>query len=89
MEGEKNVLFKQHDNLNDVLDKAKKRLSKLEGWFESNKYFKEARQFTYFEFPQNFTWKADKCRWKFRERGIVFGRLYDVHASAGETFFCI
>ncbi|XP_074352042.1 uncharacterized protein LOC141691202 [Apium graveolens] len=87
LEGEKNVSFKKHDNLQDVADRAKMRFSKLEGWFEANKNIPEARQFTYNQFPQYFTWKGDVCRWKIRERGTVFGRLSDVHASSGETFF--
>lgn len=86
-QGEKNVSFKQHDNLIQVAAKATKRLSKLEGWFEANKIIPEARQFTYHEFPQYFTWKAYINRWKIRERGTVFGRLSDVHESSGETFF--
>lgn len=43
LEGEKNVYFKQHENLKDVAEKAKKRFSKLEGWFEANKNIPEAR----------------------------------------------
>ncbi|XP_074346888.1 uncharacterized protein LOC141685698 [Apium graveolens] len=90
LEGEKSVSFKQHENLQDVAEKAKKRFSKLEGWFQENKNIPEARQFIYHQFPQNFTWKQDQNRWKIRERGTVFGRLYDAHASSGETFYlCI
>lgn len=51
LEGEKNVSIKQHSNLKDVAEKATRRLSELEGWFEANKTFKEAKQFTYHEFP--------------------------------------
>ncbi|XP_074373466.1 uncharacterized protein LOC141713790 [Apium graveolens] len=87
LEGEKNVSFKKHDNLQDVADRAKMRFSKLEGWFEANKNIPEARQFIYNQFPQYFTWKGDVCHWKIRERGTVFRRLSDVHASSGETFF--
>lgn len=87
MEGEKNVTFKQNESLEVVAEKAKKKYSKLEGWFEANKTFPEARKLTYPEFPQNFTWKGDVCKWKIRERGTVFGRLSDVHASSGETFY--
>nr|XP_017245277.1 PREDICTED: uncharacterized protein LOC108216927 [Daucus carota subsp. sativus] len=87
VEGEKNVTFKNNESLASVAEKSKTRHSKLEGWFEANKAYPAAREFTYQEFPQNFTWKADACKWKPRERGIVFGRLSDVHASSGETFF--
>ncbi|XP_074352575.1 uncharacterized protein LOC141691715 [Apium graveolens] len=34
LEGEKSVSFKQHENLQDVAEKAKKRFSKLEGWWK-------------------------------------------------------
>ncbi|XP_074327314.1 uncharacterized protein LOC141665237 [Apium graveolens] len=47
LEGEKSVSFKQHENLQDVAEKDKKRFSKLEGWFQANKNIPEARQFTY------------------------------------------
>ncbi|XP_074356265.1 uncharacterized protein LOC141695964 [Apium graveolens] len=87
LEGEKSVSFEQHENLQDVAEKAKKRFSKLEGWFQANKNIPEARQFTYHQFPHNFTWKQDQNMWKIRERGTVFGRLSDVHASSGETFY--
>ena len=87
MEGEKNVSFKQHDNLAQVAEKARRRFSKLEGWFEANKKYVEARQYTYTQFPQFFTWKTDVCERKIRQRGQFFGRLSDVHASSGESFF--
>lgn len=87
MEGEKNVTFKKNDNLVEVAEKATAKNSKLEGWFTANKTYQVAKNYTYCEFPQAFTWKADLGKWKIRERGTVFGRLSDVHASAGETFF--
>lgn len=87
LEGEKNVSFKQNDNLENVARNARFRNSKLEGWFEANKTIPSAKNYTYTEFPQAFTWKDDECRWKIRERGLVFGRLSDVHSSAGDTFF--
>ncbi|XP_074342908.1 uncharacterized protein LOC141680633 [Apium graveolens] len=87
MEDEKCVSFKPHDDLGDVAERAKIRFTKLEGWFETNKSFPEARQYTYEEFPTYFTWKADLCKWKARECGQVFGRLSDVRSHSGETFF--
>lgn len=86
-EGEKNISFKKNENLNDVAEKAKKRYSKLEGWFEANKHIPEEKQYTYHQFPHFFTWKPNLCRLKVRERGTAFGRLSDVHASSCDTFF--
>lgn len=86
-EGEKNVTFKQNDCLVKVAQKASTKHSKLEGWFAANKTIPDTKNYTYPEFPQVFTWKDDVGKWKVRERGTVFGRLSDVHASASETFF--
>lgn len=41
------------------------------------------------EFPQFFTWKPDECRWEERKKGNVIGRIIDIHASFGETFFLL
>ena len=87
LEGEKSVSFKEDDNLEDVAEKAASRNSKLEGWLEANRNIPEARQYTYVQFPQYFTWKSNLCKWKIRERGTVFGRLSDVHANAGDSFY--
>ncbi|XP_074352461.1 uncharacterized protein LOC141691590 [Apium graveolens] len=82
MEDEKCVLFKPHDDLGDVVERAKIRFTKLEGWFEANKSFPEARQYTYEEFPTYFTWKADLCKWKARERGQVSSKLVIVQQNS-------
>lgn len=85
--GEKNVTFRSGDNLEEVAEKARVKNSKLEGWFVANRTLPNAGNYTYTEFPEAFTWKADQGKWKIRERGNVVGRLSDVHTSAGETFF--
>lgn len=85
--GEKNVTFNSKENLQSIVDKASSKNSKLEGWFIANKTLFGAKEYTYMEFPQYFTWKADKGKWKEREKGTVVGRIIDIHTSAGETFF--
>lgn len=62
--GEKNVTFKSGDNLEEVADKAVAKNSKLEGWFVANKTLPDAKNYTYTEFPQAFTWKPDQGKWK-------------------------
>ncbi|XP_074323381.1 uncharacterized protein LOC141660305 [Apium graveolens] len=81
IEDEKSVPFKPHDDLGDVVERAKIRFTKLEGWFEANKTFPEARQYTYTEFPTYFTWKEDLCKWKPRQRGQVADplKLWEKH----------
>lgn len=85
--GEKNVTFRSGDNLTKVVEKAAGKNSKLEAWFIANQTIPDAKNYTYTQFPEAFTWKVDQGKWKMRERRNVVGRLCDVHASAGETFF--
>lgn len=85
--GEKNVCFKTNEDLEQVVQRANIRYSKLEAWFVANKTFPHAKDYTYAEFPKAFTWKSDAMMWKQRERGMVIGRLSDVHASGGDTFY--
>lgn len=87
VEGGKNVTFNVTDNLEDVADQASHRKSKLEAWFEANKTIPEAREYTFQEFPRGFTWHGKTCKWKKRQRGIVIGRLSEVHASQGDAFY--
>lgn len=87
VEGCKNVTFNVDDNLQEVADKAANRKSKLEAWFIANKNIPAAREYTYQEFPRAFTWQPGPCKWKLRERGIVIGRLTEVHASQGDAFY--
>lgn len=77
MEGEINVTFKNNDNWVEVDEKATTKNSKLEGWFAANKTYRVVKNYTY----------SDVGKWKIRERCTVFGRLSNVHASAGEKFF--
>ena len=85
--GEKTVTFSSKDSLRDIIDKASSKNSKLEGWFVANKTLPGAKDVSYMDFPQHFTWKPDQGKWKLSEKGQVVGRLIDIHTSAGETYF--
>lgn len=81
------ISFKANESLNVVADQADCKKSKLEAWFLANQTIKMARDFTYQDFPRGFTWNPRANRWQIRKRGIVVGRLSEVHASSGDTFF--
>ncbi|XP_074371063.1 uncharacterized protein LOC141712141 [Apium graveolens] len=87
IEGGKNITFNINDTLEEVANKASNRKSKLEAWFVTNKTILGAWDYTYQEFPQGFTWLPGQSKWKQRKRGIFIGRLTEVHASQGDTFF--
>ncbi|XP_074351612.1 uncharacterized protein LOC141690736 [Apium graveolens] len=61
--------------------------TKLEAWFEANKEFPTARDFTYVEFSTHFTWLPRECKWRPRQRGDVVGRLTEVHATGGDLLY--
>lgn len=46
-----------------------------------------ARQYTYQEFPQHFTWKKEHCKWTDRQLGCALGRMVFVSPNAGERYF--
>lgn len=70
-----------------MCDTATSKKSKLEAWFVANKEFPQARNFTYTEFPSQFTWVPKISKWKLRQRGDVVGRLIEVHATSGELLY--
>lgn len=59
----------------------------MEAWFIVNKNIPATRNYTYQEFTRGFNWQPGPCKWKPRERGIVIGRLSEVHASQGDSFY--
>ncbi|XP_074376809.1 uncharacterized protein LOC141718324 [Apium graveolens] len=53
--GNKYVSFRTGTTLSEVVQQADSKRTKLEAWFEANKKFPAARDFTYAEFPTHFT----------------------------------
>ncbi|XP_074363217.1 uncharacterized protein LOC141703666 [Apium graveolens] len=74
-------------DLENVCNNATSKKSKLEAWFIANSEFPQARNFTYSDFPTQFTWIKKTAKWKLRQRGDVVGRLAEVHATTGELLY--
>ncbi|XP_074323707.1 uncharacterized protein LOC141660617 [Apium graveolens] len=74
-------------DLENVCNNATSKKSKLEAWFVANSEFSQARNFTYSDFPTQFTWTKKTAKWKLRQRGDVVGRLAEVHATTGELLY--
>ncbi|XP_074374308.1 ATP-dependent DNA helicase RRM3-like [Apium graveolens] len=64
-----------------------KKKTKLEAWFGANQTFPNARNYSYSEFPNKFTWHPQPGIWKERKKGDVIGRLSEVHSSSGELLY--
>ncbi|XP_074336915.1 uncharacterized protein LOC141674090 [Apium graveolens] len=69
------------------LRQSKFKKSKLEAWFDANQSISNARNYSYSEFPNKFTWHPRPGIWKERKRGDVIGRLSEVHSSSGELLY--
>ncbi|GJW73513.1 hypothetical protein Tco_0132883 [Tanacetum coccineum] len=55
-------------------------------WFELNKKYLEAREYTYAEIPQHYVWHAKDKKWKRRKNKYVGRIVYSTPAS-GERYF--
>ncbi|XP_074323832.1 uncharacterized protein LOC141660742 [Apium graveolens] len=84
---DKHVSFRNSQNLHEVCDNAGSKKSKFEAWFDANRIYSEAKNFTYSELPSKFTWHPQPGVWKPRKRGDVIGRLSEVHSSSGEILY--
>ncbi|XP_074342546.1 uncharacterized protein LOC141680141 [Apium graveolens] len=85
--GEKHINFKTSADLEKVCKNATSKKTKLEAWFIANKELPQSQNFTYADFPSNFTWVPSSGRWKLRQRGDVVRRLTEVHARSGELLY--
>ncbi|XP_020977998.1 uncharacterized protein LOC107636092 [Arachis ipaensis] len=84
---EQNVIFKDHENLEDVVRKASVKESMFLGWFQANKDYAEARALTYAELPTKFVWKPDERVWLPRKSHFVIGRIFYVPPGSGESYY--
>jgi hypothetical protein len=89
--GQHMVTFDPNENIDTILARASHERTTLSAYFEANansgELGVEARKYTYQEFPQHFTWKADRKKWSIRRRDSAIGRMYFVPPTAGERFY--
>jgi hypothetical protein len=85
---ENSIIYAKDDNLEEVVSDPRKTVSKLTAWFEANRTHVQARQFTYVEFPEHWTWHADGKYWQERRnnRGKI-GRITNISPNEGEAFY--
>ncbi|KAL8134222.1 hypothetical protein AgCh_009322 [Apium graveolens] len=78
--GQKYLNFQSSANLENVCNNATSKKIKLEAWFVANSEFPQAQNFTYSDFPTQFTWIKKTAKWKLRQRCDVVGRLAELAA---------
>ncbi|XP_025680297.1 uncharacterized protein [Arachis hypogaea] len=78
------VIFRDYENIVDVIDRVDGKLTKLLAWMLTNRLFSYGRTLTYSQFPNKFVWKDDISMWMPRKQGffIVNGVVYGTFKEA-------
>nr|XP_028964644.1 uncharacterized protein LOC114827138 [Malus domestica] len=84
---DQNVVFREIDDLNYVINNPNLERTMLTKWFETNVQDSDARKLSYVEFPTKYVWKNDRKQWSRREQGRSLGRVVYVHPAAGELYY--
>ncbi|KAM2613605.1 hypothetical protein TB2_028330 [Malus domestica] len=84
---DQNVVFKETDDLNHVVNNPNLESTMLTQWFQTNVEDPDARELSYVEFPTKYVWKNDEKQWSRRKKGRSLGRVAYVHPAAGELYY--
>ncbi|XP_020973046.1 uncharacterized protein LOC107633545 [Arachis ipaensis] len=81
------VVFRDYENIVDVIDRADGKPTKILAWMLANRLFASGRALTYSQFPTKFVWKEDISMWMPRKQGFSIGRLTHVPRGNGEDYY--
>jgi len=91
--GQQSITFHPNEDPQNVLNRASQAESALTAFFAANKIQGPigdlARQHTYQEFPEHFTFKSDTSpkRWQLQQQQFQLGRMVYIPPTAGERFY--
>ncbi|XP_025625512.1 uncharacterized protein [Arachis hypogaea] len=71
---EHSIVFRDNESIEDVIERANGKLTKLLAWMAANKRYEIGRALTYSEFPNKFVWKKDHSMWVPRKIGFSIDR---------------
>ena len=83
---EQPTVFRDHEQIANVLDRADGKMTILLAWMEANVLYPDARVLTYTEFPTKYVWKEECSKWMPRKQGFAIGRISHVPAGNGEDY---
>ncbi|XP_057444606.1 uncharacterized protein LOC130736847 [Lotus japonicus] len=81
------VLFKESDDLEEVVQKFSKKETKFLAWMKANKRYPEGRNLTYAEFPSKFVYREGAHEWVPRKRGLSLERVQYIAPGMGEVYY--
>jgi len=79
--------FRPNEPIAEVLERAALERSSLTAFFNYNRDHPNEPPSLYHDFPRTHVYLKREKRWKLRQRGCTVGRLFFVHATAGELFY--
>uniref|UniRef100_A0A0R0JM12 ATP-dependent DNA helicase n=1 Tax=Glycine max TaxID=3847 RepID=A0A0R0JM12_SOYBN len=82
-----NIIYEDHNDIDDVLSKPTISDSKFLAWMNTNKDFDEARNLTYSQFVSKFVYNKRNRSWQPRKKGYIIGKLIWVPPTTGELFY--
>lgn len=69
------------------IERALNRPSRLLAWFELNRRDLAAREYTYNQIPEHYTWQPRECRWQRRRQiSKTIGQLAEVSPTDVELY---
>lgn len=86
---ENNVVYSEDDNLEEVIEDPNNMTTKLTAWLVANAQHPLAKQYTYIEFPEYFTWHTNSNGkyWDYRQGSRRIGRIAHISPSQGEPYY--
>ncbi|XP_029151663.2 uncharacterized protein [Arachis hypogaea] len=85
--GEQNIIFKDDDDLEEIVEEEEGKCTMFLTWMEANKKFEAGQILTYAEFPNQFVYDRESREWHPRKRGYSIGRLNYVPPGTGDIYY--
>ncbi|KAF8107311.1 hypothetical protein N665_0123s0002 [Sinapis alba] len=85
--GKHRMVFKQSDDLAELVLREDVEKTMLTAWFVSCETYEEARDLTYIEFPSRFVYHPTEKIWTPRQQGTTIGRVVYISPAAGDVYF--
>ncbi|XP_015933942.1 uncharacterized protein LOC107460125 [Arachis duranensis] len=85
--GEQNIIFKDDDDLEEIVEEEEGKCTMFLAWMEANKKFEAGQTLTYAEFPNQFVYDRESRVWHPRKRGYSIGRLNYVPPGTGDIYY--
>ncbi|CAN1799655.1 ATP-dependent DNA helicase PIF1 [Linum perenne] len=85
--GQQFVYSNANSSIDQLVESEMAHTSMFLEWMKKNKSCPAARQYTYVEFPQHYTWIPKDKIWRERQKKVMIARLYYCHPSSEERFY--